>query len=143
MSTKLGHILYSTLGIALLLALTACDAELSYAYMSKDSGGNFKTTKFLSVGDEIHCVMEVIGGDEETVLVFGITAPDGVGLSQNDFYPRPDPKETGPVQVDIQLYSVDNMGMQSNKGPWPIGPYLMDVYLDGDLTESLPFDVVQ
>jgi hypothetical protein len=43
-------------------SLSGCSASFNYVYMAKDSRGNQKTTEFVSLGDEIHVVMEVVGG---------------------------------------------------------------------------------
>ncbi|HZO13068.1 MAG TPA: hypothetical protein VFB62_07410, partial [Polyangiaceae bacterium] len=129
--------------VAVLPLLAGCGPSLGFAYMSKDSSGDLKATRFHSVGDEIHCVMEVLGGNEETVLTMGFFGPGGVGLSDDEYYPRPDPKVQGPVPVDIQLYQLDQMGMELWDGPWPLGAYAIEIYLDHELEETLDFEVVE
>ena len=125
---------------ALLVSLTACGPSFNYIYMSKDSAGQTKTTKFKSVGDSIFCVAELVGGDEHTKLSFDLNGP--FNLSDNDMYPRPDPSKQGPVQISIQLSQLDAMGMKLEDGPWPIGSYEMGVYIDDNREDTLPFEVV-
>ena len=127
---------------AVLPMLAGCGPSLGFAYMAKDSSGDQKATRFHSVGDEIHCVMEVLGGNEETVLTLAFFGAGGVNLSDDEYYPRPDPKVTGPVPVDIQLYQLDQMDMRLLTGPWPLGPYTIEIYLDHEKQETLDVEVV-
>jgi hypothetical protein len=134
---------FRALGLAaLLIPLTGCGPSLNYAYMSKDSGGGQKTTKFLPLGDEIYCVMELVGGGEDTKLRFAVEGPGSFRLSDNDLFPRPDPTVQGPVDLSIQLFQIDAMGNHVAKGPWPIGGYVMDIFIDEEFEQSLDFEVV-
>jgi hypothetical protein len=126
---------------ALFLQLTACGPSFNFVYMAKDSQGDEKTTRFFSVGDEIHCVMEMVGGGEDTVIVLELTGPGGISSPDDEYYPRPQ-GEQGPVFVDIQYFTQDAAGNRSDSGPWAVGDYEIDVYLDDSLEETLAFDVV-
>lgn len=125
---------------ALLLQCAACGPSVNYLYMSK--GGDQKSTSFNEVGDEIHCVMEVVGGDEDTVLTFNLSGSGALELTDSEIYPRPDPQQTNPVQVDVQLFQYDpDTGARALQGPWPTGSYTMDVHLDDELEDSLDFEI--
>lgn len=127
---------------ALLLQLTACGPSFNFVYMAKDSNGDEKTTKFLAVGDEMHCVMEMVGGDEDTVVTLDLAGPGDIRLPDGEFFPRPQGKQ-GPIFLDVQLFTFDAQGNRSDTGPWPVGSYTIDVYLDDSVEETLPFEVVQ
>jgi hypothetical protein len=131
------------LGVAaVVLQLMGCGPELNFAYMAKDSAGKQKTTKFQSVGNEMHCVMEMVGGDEDTVITLNLSGPDGISLSENETYPRPG-NEQGPVPVDIQLLQYDQAtGDVLDDGPWPIGSYSIEILIEDDLEDTLDFQVV-
>lgn len=127
---------------ALLPLLAGCGPAFNFVYMSKDSRGDEKTTKFFAVGDEIHCVMELVGGGEDTVISLDLTGDGELQIPENEFFPRPQ-GDQGPVFWDIQLFLIDPAtGDTYDQGPWPPGSYNMDVYIDDSLEESLPFDIV-
>jgi hypothetical protein len=134
---------------ALLIGLTplllSCGASLRDVYMAKDGQGSVKATKFNAIGDEIHCIIVVLGGDEETRVALDLTGPDGVHLSDDEIYPRPTSDKQGPVTIDFQLFQIDAMGDKVYEGlpelPWPIGDYTMKVSLDDELEETLEFSV--
>ncbi|HHH30730.1 MAG TPA: hypothetical protein ENK57_20635 [Polyangiaceae bacterium] len=122
--------------------LVGCGPTFNYVYMAKDSRGDEKTTKFFSLGDEIHCVMEMVGGNEDTTISLDLSGSGDLQLPENEFFPRPQ-GEQGPVFWDIQLFLTDPVtGDKYEEGPWPPGSYNMDVYIDDSLEESLPFEVV-
>lgn len=127
---------------ALYLQLTACGPSFNFVYMSKDAQGNQKATKFLALGDEIHCVMEMVGGGRDTVIRLDLSGDGELRVPDNEFFPRPQ-GEQGPVFVDLQLFLLDAAGNKIEKGPWPTGSYNMDVFIDDSLEESLAFDIVQ
>lgn len=133
----------SILALAASLPLLAgCGPSFNFVYMAKDSRGDEKTTKFSSVGDEIHCVMELVGGGEDTTISLELTGEGDLQLPENEFFPRPQ-GDQGPVFWDIQLFRIDPAtGDKFEQGPWPPGAYNMDVYIDDGLEESLPFDIV-
>ena len=128
--------------VALCVPLVGCGPEFTYVYMAKDSGGDQKTTRFLSVGDEIHCVMEVIGGDEDTVVRLDLLGPDGLTMPDDEYFPHPQGNQ-GPVALDVQMFTIDVDGVQSTTGPWVVGGYTIDVLLDGASEEVLEFEVLE
>jgi len=128
---------------ALLLGSASCGVSLDDAYMAKDQGGANKATEFHSLGDEIHCIMRVSGGDEDTRMTLALHAPSKLELSQNELYPWPNSQVKGPVDLEIQLFQLDAKGAHVTMGPWPVGAYRMDIAIDGEGKEALDFSVVK
>jgi hypothetical protein len=128
--------------LALPLLLCGCGATIHEAYMAKDGAGTLKATSFHSEGDQIHCIVDFRGGDEESVLTFDLSGPDALQMTDEEVYPRPSSDKQGPIKVDVQLFVRDALGERADEGPWPLGDYTMAISLDGELEEELDFDVV-
>lgn len=138
--------------LAFLPALTGCEASME-AYMGSEAG--LGTTEFNPLGQQIHCVVFLKGGDESTRLQFFLTVPPSGAvppptLNLAEVFPRPTSNELGdPIELDVFLLTTDPADptkVQAD-GPWPSGRYTMKVVLDDVETdtliqeEELPFDV--
>jgi hypothetical protein len=127
------------LGIAPLLA--GCGASIDEAYMAKDSSGDIKATTFHVLGDQIHCIIKFIGGDEDSRVAFSLKGPGDIKLTDDEIYPRPSSDKQGPIKLDMQLFTLDADGGRDEDGPWTEGDYEMEISLDGELDQTLEFKI--
>jgi len=127
------------LGLASLVA--GCGAAIDEAYMAKDSSGTIKATTFHVEGDQIHCIVKFVRGDEDSRLTFSLKGPGDIQVSDDEIYPRPSSDVQGPIDVDLQLFILDANGKRDNDGPWLEGDYSMEISLDDVLEETLDFKI--
>jgi hypothetical protein len=129
--------------VLLLLAALACSAvagspegaSLENLRMAFDEGGNSPTTSF-APSDVLYVVGDInnapagtlVDAEWRAVQIEGY-APDELIYEQtiSDFAEE---RFTGTIFFEL-----------ANDSGWPVGDYEVDIYLDGDFVESVPFSV--
>ena len=121
----------------LLLALTACSfsastANISEAKMARDTHGK-QPTKTFSPNEPFYCIVELSNAPDDTEVRAVWTAVKAEGADPNTNIDEAK-ATSGSGQLQFNL---------SNKGPWPIGDYKVDLYLNdaNEPTKTLKFEV--
>ncbi|HTV19349.1 MAG TPA: hypothetical protein VMG12_11775 [Polyangiaceae bacterium] len=128
-----------------LLAQPACNTSgFRDAYMALDGSGNRKRDVFSTDTDAIFCVAELSSGTADVSVVARVRVWADYDPSTGEPLSRAGDvigvEEQAPgVGADISTSFVIEKPMGS--GFYPAGQYTCDLYLDGDLEESLPFEV--
>ncbi len=129
---------YTIVSIVLLIVMLACSgadeisfstANVSDATLARDEAGDDPTTIF-EQDDNFFLVIDLNNAPDSTELKAVWTAVDADGLDA-DFVLE----ETVATGGDISNFSLTNDSL------WPIGDYKVDLYLDGELNQSLTFAV--
>lgn len=120
---------------SLLLVMVACSFSASTANikdvkMARDYNGNDPTTTFAQ--DEVfYCLVELANAPDDTVIKASWVAVDVEGAEPNTFIDETE-LSTGSGTVHFEL---------SNNGLWPLGKYAVQLYLNGELDQSVEFTV--
>lgn len=120
---------------ALLLMMLACSfsastANIRAAKMARDYDGNDPTNTFAQ--DEIfYCVVELANAPDDTVVKASWMALAVDGVEPNTFIDETE-LTTGSGTLHFEL---------NNNGLWPLGKYAVQLYLDGELEQTLEFTV--
>jgi len=120
---------------SLLLVMVACSFSASTANikdvkMARDYDGNDPTTTFAQ--DEVfYCVVELANAPDDTVIKASWVAVDVEGAEPNTFIDETE-LSTGSGTVHFEL---------SNNGLWPLGKYAVQLYLNGELEQTVEFTV--
>ena len=121
----------------LLLVLSACSfsassANISSAEMARDQEGK-QPTKTFSPDEPFYCIVELSNAPNDTEVRAVWTAVKAEGADPNT---KIDEAKTtsGSGQLQFNL---------SNQGPWPVGDYKVDLYLNDaeEPTKTLTFKV--
>jgi hypothetical protein len=128
-------------GLALVSAfiLSACSvsastANISGATMARDEAGK-NPTKVFSPGDTtFYCIAELSNAPEDTTVKAIWSAVDVEGVKPN-------------LKIDESRITADGSGQLTfdltNEGPWPMGKYKVDLFLNDDEepARTLEFEV--
>jgi len=121
--------------VMLLAAILACSfsastANIAEAWMAHDEAGEQKTDVFAQ--DEVfYCKVELANAPDDTMVKASWTAVNVEGEEPNIFLDETE-LTTGDNILTFEL---------SNNGLWPTGSYKVDVYLNGELDQTLAFEV--
>ena len=126
------------LGIALMaLTLPACSfsastANISEAKMARDEEGN-NPTKVFSPDDTFYCVVELSNAPDDTAVKAVWSAVDVEGANPNTKIDETS-ITSGSGQLQFNL---------TNDGPWPVGEYEVDLFLNDEEepARTLEFEV--
>ena len=121
-------------------ALTGCkSAGIRKAFTSRDSAGRLKTSVFKDQDTEIHLIVEFVSGREDAVLLVELFVPHGsrAKFEQVEIAPG-----KGEHRLDIKLLTEDEEERLSNKGPWQVGLYEVDLLIDDDYDRTVKFQVI-
>lgn len=130
---------------ALLVApavMTGCNtAAIRDVYSARDSSGRLRTQAFRQKNTEIHMIVEFVTGRDDAILTVDFFPPkdSGVKIDELEFAPG-----KGDHKIDLQLKFVTSEGGQdkeSTVGPWPVGKYSADFFIDGSYESTLDFVV--
>ena len=129
------------MGLLLILALilSACNvsastANISDAKMTLDEAGKNPTKVFSSNDQTFYCIAELANAPEDTKVKAVWTAVDVEGVKPN-------------LKIDESRITADESGQLTfdltNDGPWPVGEYEVDLFLndDEDPERTLEFKV--
>jgi len=119
---------------ALTLGAIACEgsfstANISEAYLSTDEAGANQTTVF-GQGDVFYATVRVESAPDDTV-----TRVVWRAVNVQDTEPNLEINETSLEGGGILTFSL------SNDQLWPLGTYAVDIYLNGELSQTLEFQV--
>jgi hypothetical protein len=121
----------------LVLAPSACSfsassANISSAEMARDQDGK-QQTKTFSPDEPFYCIVELSNAPDDTEVRAVWTAVKAEGYDPNTNIDEAK-ATSGSGQLQFNL---------SNKGPWPIGDYKVDLYLNdaNEPTKTLKFEV--
>lgn len=127
---QLGIVLSIFIVAALACGFSFSTANFGSATMARDAEGNQPTSTF-SPDDTFYAVVELQNAPDDTTVRAAWTAVDVEGETENT---KIDSAEipTGSDQLHFTL---------ENNTPWPAGSYQVDLYLDGELEQTLEFQV--
>jgi hypothetical protein len=130
--------------LAALVALSSCrSAGIKRAYMSLDSDGKRKRDVFFTDTESIFCVAEIASGREDLSVggawratsfyspLDGSKAPSNSLLAIGEEAPGAGED----VRVFFELLN------QNDDTPYPAGTFVCDLSLDGEVEESLDFEI--
>jgi hypothetical protein len=117
-------------GLALILALilsgcsvSASTANISDAKMTRDEAGKNPTKVFSPNDQTFYLIAELSNAPEDTVVKAVWTAVDVDGVKPN-------------LKIDESRITADESGQLtfdlSNDGPWPVGQYEVELFLNDD-----------
>jgi hypothetical protein len=120
----------SLVGLALILVLilSACSvsastANISAATMAQDEAGKNPTRIFSPNDQTFYLIAELSNAPEDTVVKAVWTAIDVEGVKPN-------------LKIDESRITADGSGQLTfdltNDGPWPVGEYKVDLFLNDD-----------
>ena len=120
----------SLVGLALILVviLSACSvsastANISDAKMTRDEAGENPTKVFSPDDTTFYLIAELSNAPEDTVVKAVWTAVDVEGVKPN-------------LKIDESRITADGSGQLtfdlSNDGPWPVGQYKVDLFLNDE-----------
>ena len=123
-----------TVGMLLVVSLacsfSASTANIDEAWMARDEAGEQKTDVFAQ--DEIfYCKVDLANAPDDTTVKASWTAVNVEGEDPNIFLDETE-LTTGANILTFEL---------SNNSLWPIGSYKVDLYLNGELDQTLEFEV--
>jgi hypothetical protein len=123
--------------VALLGAVLACGGEVSVstakvaeAYLSTDEAGENRTTVYSQDGT-FYAQVDLKNAPEDTVLKAVWTVVEAQDTEANLVI-----NETEYTAGSGQVYFT-----LSNNDPWPLGTYKVELYLNGELVNTLNFSV--
>jgi hypothetical protein len=120
----------SLLLVTLACSFSASTANIQEAKMARDYDGNDPTTTFAQ--DQVfYCVVELANAPDDTVIKASWQAVDVEGAEPNTFIDETE-LSTGSGKVHFEL---------SNNGLWPLGKYAVQLYLNGELDQTIEFTV--
>jgi len=120
---------------ALFLSILACEGSISTAniadaWMSTDDSGSDRVTAY-NQNAIFYAQVDLRNAPDDTTLKAVWTAVNVEGADPNT------------VITETEFVSGSNMVHfnLTNDGPWPLGTYKVDIYLDNTLTKTLEFAV--
>ncbi|MCA9898414.1 MAG: serine protease [Ardenticatenaceae bacterium] len=131
--------LFRIVSLALLFLLVACGgdgeisvstANISDARLTKDEEGTRSTTTF-APADTFYLLVDLANAPDDTTVKAEWTAVSAEGADPNTVLDNVElTNGSGTLTFDLQ-----------NDNPWPAGDYKVDIYLNGELDQTLTFKV--
>jgi len=139
------------LSLVIAIAPACRDAGLTDAYMSLDDGGMRRRTVFYTDTASIYCIGNVDSGVDD-VTVSSVVRARSLYVSSRDAFEPVDEVVAvsdsdrapgkGQSQVAFQLEkTVPRAGIDPSQIPYTPGSYVCEIYVDGDLDRSVPFEI--
>jgi hypothetical protein len=126
-----------------LLALVACDtAGFKRSYMALDSSGDRRRERFYTDTEAIYCIVEMASGRDDVTVSARIQAhelfvpPSGERIDV-DLLMGVGEEAPGRGDDLVVAFDLEKEGSE----PFVAGRYSCDLYLDGDLEDSVPFEI--
>ncbi|GIK55029.1 MAG: PDZ domain-containing protein [Chloroflexi bacterium] len=124
--------------LSLVVLLVACGgkelsfstANISQARLAKDEAGTQTTTTF-APGDTFYLLVDLANAPDGTKVKASWTAVNAEGA----------PPDTHLDDVELTSGSGTLTYDLKNDGPWPVGDYKVDLYLNNELNQTLTFKV--
>jgi hypothetical protein len=121
--------------VVVLMSVSACEASfstasISEAWMSADEAGDERVTSYAQDAT-FYAQVDVSNAPDDTALKSSWVAVDVEGA------------DPGLVidEVEIAVGSGVSFFTLTNDGPWPVGAYKVDIYLNNELAETVEFSV--
>jgi hypothetical protein len=127
---KLSTIVLSMVILSLACSFNASTAKIKEAWTARDEAGEDRTTVF-GQNDTFYVKVDLANAPDDTTVKASFTAVEAEGEDPNTFLD------------DYELTSGDGLLTfnLSNNQLWPIGKYKVDLYLNGELDQTLEFEV--
>jgi hypothetical protein len=106
------------------------EASLENAVMSRDDSGTELTSVF-GPNDVFYCIVDLVNASDDTTVKASWTAVDVQGENPDTFIDEAEITQ-GSGTITFNL---------TNSNPWPVGKYKVDLYLNGNLDQTLEFEV--
>lgn len=128
------HIMIVFLVIA--LSILACSGSISTAkiseiYLTANSDGSGNTTRF-NQDQPFYCIVKVSNAPDDTALKAVWTAVEVEGVDPNFVLDEVELTTDGNNEFTFDL---------QNNNLWPLGKYKVDIYLNGNLDQTVEFEV--
>jgi len=124
--------------LTLAVLVSACSVNVSVstanirsAKLSPNESGNPEATVFSPDDTTVYCIVQLANAPDDTVVKTAWTAVDVEGVDPNTLIDEAS-LTTGDGTLTFNL---------TNNGPWPVGKYKVDVYLNGKLNRTLDYQV--
>ena len=122
-------------GMVWLISILACGfsastANISYARMARDYDGTDPTTVF-TPDETFFCVADLQNAPDGTVIKADWYAVEVEGEEPKTFIDSAE-VTSGSSSLHFEL---------SNQGPWPVGKFKVELFLNGELKETIEFSV--
>jgi len=120
---------------ALVLGVLACSfsastANIDNAWTARDYEGQQPTTVFAQ-NEVFYCVVDLTNAPDDTTVKAAWSVVEAEGVEPN--YPLDEAELTsGDADLHFEL---------SNDMLWPVGKYKVELYLNGELDQTLEFEV--
>jgi hypothetical protein len=85
-------------------------------------------------------IIEFVAGREDAILGVAVEPPKESGVQFEKSETAPGQGET---RIDMKLFLLTEDKQRLSKGPWPMGDYYADLYIDGGLEKTVAFSVVE
>ena len=121
--------------IAVLVA-SACEfsvstANIKNAYMVSEYNGQPEETTIFRQDEPFYCIVDLANAPDDTALIASWVAVAVEGVESNTMIDETEFMHgSGEITFDL-----------SNDSLWPLGSYKVDIYLNGELDQSLEFSV--
>jgi len=132
---KIRNLTMMLVAAATLASIAACGgsfstARIEEAWMSSDQAGEARTTAF-SQDAVLYAQVDLRNAPDDTQLKAVWIAVQAQGAEPN-FVIQETEITTGSGLVNFEL---------SNTNLWPVGSYKVDIYMNGELAQSLSFSI--
>jgi hypothetical protein len=122
--------------MVLLLAVLACGgsfstANIQHAWLSTESSGTPKAVKFSQDQATIYCIVALANAPDDTAVKAVWTAVQAEGVDP-DFKIDESELTSGDGTLTFNL---------TNNQLWPVGNYKVDLYLNGELNQTLHYSI--
>ena len=126
---------FALAGMLLFIAILACGfsastANISNARMARDYDGTEPATIF-TPDATFFCVADLQNAPDDTVVKADWYAVEVEGDEPNTFIDSAE-VTSGSSSLHFEL---------SNQGPWPVGKYKVELFLNGELKDTIEFSV--
>lgn len=123
------------IGMLIVVAMTAsaCEvsvstANISDAWMSTDEAGEERTTVF-AADQDFYAWVDLSNAPDDTTVKASWIAVD---VEDND---------PGTVIDEVELAAGSGQFSLTSENLWPVGTYKVDLYLNGELAQTVEFEV--
>ena len=126
---------FALVGMVLLLSILACGfsastANITNVRMARDYDGTDPTTVF-TPDETFYCVADLQNAPDDSVVRADWYAVEVEGAEPNTFIDSAE-VTSGSSSLHFEL---------NNNGPWPIGTYKVELYLNEELKDTIEFSV--
>jgi len=135
------------LALATVPALVSCNtAAVKHGYMSLDAQGSRRRSTFYTDTDTIYCIAELAVGRADVTVQGTFRALDFSVPPKGDWVPTNtvlavSDLATSTTGSDV-IAAFQLIKKVDTSGPWPAGRFVCELSIDGELEESVPFEIL-